>query len=125
MSLTKKDNKFLDDLINGIVRPTEPFAIMYALVDKYPYEVVKVISARTIEVRKMDSEIVRAFKPQLVGKNRVYFYDDGTLKYEVKSNPNNEVIRIRRSKKNNTIWKKGRTTFILSEEPERHHSLDI
>ena len=64
--------------------------------DINPYEVVKVISDKTLEVREMDAKLAEGEKPQfIVGGFAGHCVNQRELKYDISSNDSNPVVRIR------------------------------
>lgn len=79
-----------------ITATTATHANHYGYSDVHPYEIVRVISDKTIEVRRMEAE--------LLNKNDLEFVPGGFMarcvnqrdqKYSYTSNPENEVVRLR------------------------------
>ena len=67
--------------------------------DVYPYEIVKVVSEQTIEIRRMDTEKDNSVELKWVsGGFAGHCVNQGEQKWFYKSNPDNSVIRIRRRK---------------------------
>ena len=67
--------------------------------DVYPYEIVKVVSENTIEIRPMDTERDYSAKLEWVsGGFAGHCVNQDKQKWFIKSNPNNPVKRIRRRK---------------------------
>jgi len=91
------------------------YACHYKYSDVDAYEIVKVVSDKTIEVRKMDSKHNIAHLKQYVGGFGGHVADQRDQKVTYASNPNNEVIRIR--KKKNGGWGYKDCRFGLSEKP--------
>jgi hypothetical protein len=89
--------------------------------DVTPYEVVRVISETTVEIRQMDSELEPDSKPEfIVGGVAGHCTNQHSLRYRLTSNPANRVIRIRKSKKG---WAKG--TFRPSDKPIRFYDYNF
>ncbi|CAB5079706.1 hypothetical protein UFOVP141_26 [uncultured Caudovirales phage] len=65
--------------------------------DRHPYEVVRVVSDRCLEVRAMDSTCDGTWKQNFEPGGFVgHTYNDHERKWILTSNPANEVIKIRR-----------------------------
>lgn len=74
--------------------------------DVYPFEIVRKISDKTLEVRQMDSTLINS--------------DMNDQKWRAASNENNPIIRIRLRK--NGSWRDAEgLRYILSTEPSRYH----
>lgn len=79
------------------------YANQYGYSDVEPFEVVRVISDKTIEVRAMDAEKDDSVKLEFhVGGFSAHCSNQHQQKWFITSNPNNPVIRIRLGKKG---WK--------------------
>lgn len=73
------------------------YANLHMHTDVVPYEVVRVISDKTIEIREMDAELAPGEQPNIVpGSFAGHCTNQRQLKYVIKSNPQNPVIRARR-----------------------------
>ena len=97
------------------------YANHHGYTDVTPYEVVRVISASTIEVRRMDSKLAEGEKPEfLVGGFAGHCTNQRSLKWDITSNPANRIIRIRKSKNG---WAKG--SFRLSDTPIRFYDYNF
>ena len=104
-----------------ITKEQFPFANMYGWSDVEPFEVVRVISDKTIEVRPMDAERDESVKLQwAVGGFSAVCLNDHDQKWDIKSNPANPVVRIRLSAKKGWQDKHGRR-FGLSKKPVKYY----
>jgi|TARA_R110000772_G_scaffold48205_1_gene110153 hypothetical protein len=91
------------------------YACHYMYTDVHAYEIVKLVSDKTIEVRKMDTEHDISHLKQYSGGFCGHVAEQRNQKVTYASNPNNEVIRIR--KKKNGGWGHKALRFGLNEEP--------
>lgn len=100
------------------------YANHYGYSDVNPYEVVKVISDKTIEVREMDSEKDPSWVPNWhVGGFAGHCSNQQEQKWFIKSNAENPVVRIRLGKQG---WKdKNGRKFGLSAEPIRFYDYNF
>lgn len=101
------------------------FANHYGYSDVTPYEVVRVVSDKTIEVREMDA--VRDESVQLEwapGGFAGHCINQRDQKWFITSNETNPVIRIRLSAKKGWQDKHGRR-FGLSEQPVRFYDYNF
>lgn len=103
---------------------TAAFANHYGYSDVTPYEIVRVVSDKTIEIRKMDSKLAEGEKPQMIpGGFAAHCTNQNELKYDITSNPENRVIRIRLSKRG---WKSNTgERFGLSDKPVRFYDYNF
>jgi len=96
----------------------------YGYSDVNPYEVVRVISDKTMEVREMDAELDPEWKAQwAVGGFAGHCINQRDQKWIITSNPNNPVTRLRLGKNG---WKSadGRR-FALDSHPIRFYDYNF
>ena len=102
-----------DRIINLCTVQNAKFANCYGYSDITPYEIVRVISDKTIEVREMNAEIDPTWKPDFVpGGFAGTVTNNESQRWIITSDPTARVLRIRLSKKG---WGRGR--FYLSLVP--------
>jgi hypothetical protein len=103
----------------------ENFANRLGYSDIEPFEVIRVVSAKCLEVRAMDSERDPAYKPEFVaGGFSAVCLNQNEQKWIIKSNPDNRVMRIRLQKRGD--WKSacgGR--FALRDKPVRYYDYNF
>ena len=101
------------------------YANQYGYSDVYPFEVVNVISDKTIEVREMDAERDESVKLEWApGGFAGHCINQRDQKWFITSNPSNPVIRIRLSAKKGWQDKHGRR-FGLSDKPVRFYDYNF
>ena len=101
------------------------FANQYGYSDVYPFEVVRVISDKTIEVREMDAERDESVKLEWApGGFAGHCINQRDQKWFITSNESNPVIRIRLSAKKGWQDKHGRR-FGLSDKPVRFYDYNF
>lgn len=101
------------------------FANQYGYSDVYPFEVVRVISDKTIEVREMDAERDESVKLEWApGGFAGHCINQRDQKWFITSNESNPVIRIRLSAKKGWQDKHGRR-FGLSDQPVRFYDYNF
>ena len=83
-----------------------------------PFEVVKVKSKTTIEVRRMDAVLIKA--PECSPGGFVGYYENDEQKWEFKSNPTYPTKIIRLTKNG---W--GCGNFIMSDRPVKIHDYNF
>lgn len=92
------------------------YANRYGYTDVTPYEVVRRISDKTIEVRRMDATIDPSWKRDFIpGGFFGHTANNDLQKWIITSNSNNEVIRIRKTIKG--TWTHKRSRFVLASKP--------
>jgi hypothetical protein len=101
------------------------FANQYGYSDVYPFEVVKVVSDKTVEVREMEAERDESVKLEwVVGGFAGHCTNQHDQKWHITSNDSNPVVRIRLSKSG--VWKdKHGRKFGLSEQPVRFYDYNF
>lgn len=93
------------------------YANLIGYSDTKPYEVVRVISDKTLEVRAMDAKLAEGEKPEfIVGGFCAHCTNQSELKYDISSNDSNPVVRIRK-RKDGYFYNSG-DKFKLDEKPE-------
>lgn len=100
------------------------YANHYGYSDVNPYEVVRVISDKTIEIREMDAERDESVKLEWeIGGFCAHCSNQRDQKWFIKSNPENQVIRIRLGKQG---WKdKHGRRFGLSDQPVKFYDYNF
>ena len=100
------------------------YANHYGWTDVNPYEVVRVVSDKTIEVREMDADRDETVKLDWVaGGFSAICTNDRDQKWHIKSDPTAPVIRIRYGKKG---WKdKHGRRFVLSDAPHKYYDYNF
>jgi hypothetical protein len=100
------------------------YANHYGYSDVTPYEVVRVVSDKTLMVREMDSERDESVELKwLPGGFAGHCVNQHDQKWRITSNPDNRVIRIRLTK---TGWRdKYGAKFVLSDEPCRFYDYNF
>lgn len=95
-----KLKKYIEDTMGHRMSPKNyGYANESGYSDVYPYEIVKVVSENTIEIRPMDAERDYSAKLEWVSGGFVgHCVNQDKQKWFYKSNPNNPVKRIRRRK---------------------------
>ena len=101
------------------------YANMYGYSDVEPYEVVKVISDKTMEVREMYSQRDESVKLDFhVGGFSAHCSNQRDQKWIITSNAHNPVIRIRRQKTG--VWKdKHGRRFGLHDQPIKFYDYNF
>ena len=100
------------------------YANHYGYSDVTPFEVVKVVSGKTIEIREMDAERDESVELEWApGGFAGHCINQRDQKWLIKSNPENPVIRIRLGKQG---WKdKHGRRFGLSDKPVRFYDYNF
>lgn len=102
--------------------------------DCYPYEVVKVVSDITVEIRRMKSELDPNWKPKIhPGGFAGHCSNQYSQKWIFSSDESMPVIRIRKTKKTVKpngkdpihVWVRRGSEFWPTKEPERFHDYNF
>lgn len=92
------------------------YANRYGWSDVYPFEIVKVISEQTIEVRPLEAKLDPNWKPEFVpGGFAGHCTNQSSQKWIYTSVPEAEVTRLRRHK--DGLWYYKGSRFRLEKEP--------
>ena len=92
------------------------YANLYGFSDVRPYEVVRVISDKTIEVRSMNATRDPEWQPNMIpGGFVAHCTNQNEQTWIIESNPSIETIRIRKRKDGKWYSSYGR--HVLSEKP--------
>lgn len=97
------------------------YANWYGYSDVHPFEVVRVISATTIEIRMMTATKDPSWTPIWdAGGFTAHCSNQHEQRWFYQSDPNARVERIRKGKQG---WKKGE--FRISDKPRRFHDYNF
>lgn len=101
------------------------YANQYGYSDVEPFEVVRVVSDKTIEVRQMNSERDDTWKPEWhVGGFAGHCSNQREQRWHITRNDSNPVVRIRLQK--NGVWKSAHgNKFYLSEKPVKFYDYNF
>jgi hypothetical protein len=101
----------------------EKFANMVGYSDVEPFEIVRRISDKTIEIREMDAERDESVKMEFIpGGFSAHCSNQHDQKWFIKSNPSNPVIRIRLGKKG---WMGKRGRYVLDSKPIKFYDYNF
>lgn len=92
--------------------------------DQHPYEVVRVISDKTVEIREMSTKQTVFPKDQRVGGFCAHTVDNHNQDYEYTSNPNNPVIRARWSEAKKQ-WQSARGRHLMQAKPAKFYDYNF
>ncbi|CAB5219225.1 hypothetical protein UFOVP229_43 [uncultured Caudovirales phage] len=101
------------------------YATHYGYSDADPYEVVRIISDKTLEVREMDAVRDESVTLQWdVGGFAGHCVNQRDQRWVITSNPANDVVRIRLSKTG--VWKdKHGRRFGLTDKPVKFYDYNF
>jgi hypothetical protein len=95
--------------------------------DVEPFEIVRVVSDKTIEVRAMDATMADDWKPNMVSGGFSFHCtnnNDQRKAWVITSNEANPVVRIRKQK-NGTWYNKSNGRFFLAEQPAKKYDFNF
>ncbi len=99
------------------------YANRYGYTDIIPYEIVRRISDKTIEVREMKAELDPTWKPEMTsGGFCGHTINNHDQRWIITPNTDNDVIRIRRTKRG---WQAGGVMFDLAASPRKFHDFNF
>lgn len=101
------------------------FANFVGYTDIRPYEIVKVVSDKCLEIREMDCEKDPSFKIDFIpGGFCGHVVNNNQQKWIITSNPENSTKRIRRHKNGN--WKDAHgNRFVLDVKPKKFYDYNF
>ena len=118
-----------EELANGrwTILPTDRFAIHYGWTDYNPFEIIRVISDRTIEIREMKATLSKHWKPIFeVGGFGGHCVNTRDQEWDIEPLPNMPIFRIRRSNKRGKPWRdKYGLQYSLSEYPYKYYDYNF
>ena len=107
------------------LREIQPYCNQHMYTDAHPYEVVKIISNKCVEIRLMDAEMTVAPKEFHPGGFCGRWSDNRAQEYSYKSNPENPVKRVRWSEANKQ-WQIGKhDRYRMSNHPYKFHDFNF
>lgn len=95
--------------------------------DVEPFEIVRVVSDKTIDVRAMDAEMADDWKPEIIPggfAGHCVNNADQRKAWVITSNDANPVVRIRKQK-NGTWYNKSNGRFYLAEQPAKKYDFNF
>ncbi len=100
------------------------YANLYGYSDVHPYEVVRVISEKTMEIRSMDASLDPDWRPEIIpGGFAGHCVNQTDQKWIIESNPSTETIRIRKRKDGK--WYSCYGKHVLSNEPRKFYDYNF
>ena len=100
------------------------YANLHGYSDVTPYEIVRVISDKTMEVRAMDAELDTNWKPEFIPGGFVgHCVNQSEQNYTYKSREDAPVIRIRKRK--NGSWHSLYGRHILSDKARKFYDYNF
>lgn len=106
------------------------FANLRMYSDVVPFEVVRVVSGKTVEIREMKAELDPNWKPEMVvGGFSAHCTNQASQKWIFESNPSAPIIRCRkvkaRSSNFNLEWKSEYGHHYMEAAPRKFHDYNF
>ncbi|QDP67030.1 MAG: hypothetical protein Unbinned4497contig1000_4 [Prokaryotic dsDNA virus sp.] len=116
--------KYINTYVYNVEAIDYTHANFHGYSDKQPYEIVRVISPRTLEVRLLDAELDPTWKPETVkGGFSGYTVNNHQQKWLYNTNAKNDTVRIRRRKDGYYYSSIGR--HALATAPSKFHDYNF
>jgi|TARA_R110000824_G_scaffold18640_4_gene73465 hypothetical protein len=109
-----------------VVDVTYTHANNHGYSDVHPYEITRVVSSKTIEIRSMDAERSEGWKPNFVAggfAGHCTNNDNQSNAWKIQSNPAGHVMRARLQKDGS--WKSAYGRHVLSSSATKHHDYNF
>ena len=101
----------------------QAYANQIGYTDVTPWEVIRVVSEKTLEIRRMKAERDPSFKPEfIVGGFAGHCVNQHAQKWIITSDETETVVRIRLGKKG---WKGAYGRFVLEDEPRSFYDYNF
>ena len=114
---TKQNGNYCRDYTYGVEAVEYGFCNMHSWSDIYPFEIIRVVSDKTIEVREMAADLDHDFKPKIIpGGFNGHCVNQDKQTYNYRSCPDGQVLRVRLGKKG---WKSQMGRHALSTQPRK------
>ena len=94
--------------------------LMYS--DVHAFEVVRIVSSKCVEVRRLDAKIVKSPTQFHAGGFCGHFSDNHNQEWEFSSNEENGIARIRLTKNG---WKLGNRRFSMNDSPREFYDFNF
>jgi hypothetical protein len=112
-----------------ITTATATHANLMGYTDITPYEVIRVVSAKCIEVREMNAEMCADYKPEFIpGGFSAHCTNNHQQRYDYSSNPERGIVRIRLSVRKGCrpVWRDANgSEYRLSMSPRKHYDYNF
>jgi len=107
-----------------VVEQVEPkFFAHYGYSDVHPYEVIRIVSDNTIEVRAMKTDFDFSECEFIAGGFSAHCPNPSAQKAKITSNESAPIERIRRGKRG---WQQGKyMKFGITEQPSAHYDVNF
>jgi hypothetical protein len=101
----------------------KPFFNQIGWSDVQPFEVVRIVSDKTVEIRSMKATLAEDWKPEfVVGGFAGQAVNQNTQRWNIESDDNGRVYRIRLTKSG---WKMGSVKFRMADAPRKFYDYNF
>jgi len=112
------------------IDPKKAYANMHGYTDIEPYEVVRVVSEQTMEIRRMTAKLSNGWKPDISpGGFAGHCNNQETQTYDYTSDESAPIVRIRKVKPKHSnrmmTWKSAYGHHRLSDKPCKFHDYNF
>ena len=109
------------------ILPTDKYAIHCGWTDRNPFEIIRVVSDKTIEIREMKATLDANWKPIFeVGGFGGHCTNSREQKWNIFSDESQPIFRIRRSNKRGQPWRdKHGLQYSLSDSPYKYYDYNF
>lgn len=96
------------------------YVTYYGYTDRHAWEVIKIISDKTVQIRRLTTKLIKAPVEFYPGGFSGHYADNYNQEYEYTSNPNNATQQIRLGKHG---WGLGK--FGMSDKPHEFYDYNF
>ena len=103
----------------------QKFANQHGYSDTYPFEVTKVVSEKTVEVRRMAAELDPTWKPEIIIGGFVgHTVNNHDQRWTYDSIEDAPTVRIRKHKNGRWFDKHG-NRYVFADQPKRFYDYNF
>lgn len=100
------------------------YANHHGFTDIHPYEIVRIVSRKTIDVRAMKATLVPDWKPEIIpGGFSGRCINQHTQEYTYESDPTFTIVRVRYRKDSN--WHSSLGLHFISKTPQKFYDYNF
>jgi len=116
----------IDQQMVGVgVREMKKYANFHGYTDVEPCEVVRVVSDRTLEIRRMEADLDPDWSPRYIpGGFSAFCINNSEQEWIIFRNEDNSVFRVRLHKDQKWYDKHG-SCYVLSDMPRKFHDYNF
>ncbi len=112
-------------MTNSQTHSTPLYLNLHFVTDVFPFEVVRVISEKTVEIREMNADLDPEWKPDFVqGGFFGHTRNNGSQRYIYSRNVDAPILRARLTKRG--VWSvQGNAQYVASDSPRRFNDYNF